>query len=907
MSEEENTKETEESPDIEEVEEEGLTATTEDDTSEEPLETENLEHTNESEEVTEDEEALELETKEDTETIEETEEELETTEAEKAELVEEELDEAMEEQLEVQEELMEEVESEEEDEEPIEAKEELEEDFEIPAVPITEEDSIEEETEEEFEIPGVPLEAEEATKVEEMEEEVTEDEEALELRTEEDEDTFEVTEEKKPKRKKRKAKQALPFLIGLGIGLVVAIVAEIVFSIPAWRTGTSRPDLYFAEMVVILIALMLPGLLTRSIQRGLLGGAIIFAISFALPFLTALAAPGTIILNPLTPLFSSTDFALDAYDVFQSLFSIDFDMASIQKWIWIIDLVIMFILMVIVVTLGSALIKNITFPKKKAKHWVAIPFLSLGLIVFIIIAPISYSSTYGIIQASSAFLAGSSQLSQAYGVFEGNVSDLQTQDAEIQALLNDASYWFNISQANYVGLRNIGVINFAILVSGQYGPLIQTGDQLALATLSFTQVLYPLFSGIFELTDSFNDATNSMANFGQSESLYSLDDYMDDLEPNNVDDLPQLKEDILSAIEGMENAQEALNIVLNSLDTADVAESFDDIEQTLSELDLDSMPDRIANIIDQVRSRISEYKGQVTGFIDFIGYANESLTPTKNILLVAYYTIVGNEYSKVYDFDLAYEAYDNATKVIDEITAIPEYTPDPLLGDIFAVEITEGFNLLLSDIVSLMDPLLDEQKSFAQTYQIVNQLMQVFIDQGNNIALVDYIAFNDIPKAIVSAATTTKSFGFLAEVEAQEFLGNIESGIYGSTYESIAIDMGKILTQDFKPEQFGNFTSDLASATQYFWYGCGNYSVDNFVDARDNLLLADNIMQDVLSSIVSDEMPDYYENYLAVWTQAIRDIYISMDTNDSLPEKADGITEIDGNLTQLQLDIAVQS
>ncbi|MFW9924165.1 MAG: hypothetical protein ACFFDW_12850, partial [Candidatus Thorarchaeota archaeon] len=337
-------------------------------------------------------------------------------------------------------------------------------------VQLDSQEDIEEEIS--MDIPTIPS----TPKFDELETEEQMDTE-VEISTEEvaevqlEEESFEVK-EKKPVKKKKKAKQkkTLPFIIGFGIGLIVAVTAEILFSIPAWNNGTSSPDLYYIEMVIILITLMLPGLLTRSIQRGLIGAVLIFAIAFGLPFLAIPA--GIVILNPLTPLFSSTDFALDAYDIFQSLFNIQFDFSVIQKWIWIIDLIIMFILMVVVVTIASALIKNISFPKKKAKHWVAIPLLSLGLIVFTIFTPIVYSSTYGIIQASTSFLAGSTQLSNAYGIFQGNVLDMETQNLEVEALLLDSAKWFGISELNYQGLRNIGIINLAVLISGQYGPLI---------------------------------------------------------------------------------------------------------------------------------------------------------------------------------------------------------------------------------------------------------------------------------------------------------------------------------------------------------------------------------------------------------------------------------------------------
>ncbi|NHJ03726.1 MAG: hypothetical protein EAX90_02805 [Candidatus Heimdallarchaeota archaeon] len=766
---------------------------------------------------------------------------------------------------------------------PLEVEEE--EEFTIPEVPI--EAEIEED-EEEFAVPEIPLE--------------TESEEEKPIDTEENDELeipeLEAEEETEKIRKPKKKRQKSPALwIGLAIGLGIAIIAEVLFTIPAWLYDTSSPDLFYIELVVILIAMMIPGLVSRSIQKGLLGATIIFVITFGLPFL--MMAFNVVLLNPLTPLFSSTDFALSALDVFSDLFEIPFDVAAIQKWIWVIDLVLMFLLMVIVVTIAAALIKNITLPKKKVGNWIGIPLLSLGLIIFAIFTPIIFSSTYGVIQASTSFLAGTSKLNTAYGLFETDINDPQQLDVEIGPVLTEASYWFNISQRNYQGLRNIGLISFAVLVSGQYGPLIEAGDQLALATLSFTQVLYPLFSGVFTLTNSLNNATDSLAGFGQSGGTSYFTKGLNDIKINDESDIEELKASLIESINGMDRAQESLDKVLIALQEADVSGSFDEVEAILDDLDYDRLPTKLADIILLIKDNLGLFKGQLDGFETLINYTSEALSPTKDLLWIAYYTIVGNDYLKKYNFEVALDAYTNATDIIETIDDIPTFTPGSGLEDIFAITITDNFSVLLEDLLALMDPLLNEQRYFAKTYIEITKMVQIFETSNNDITTVNYV-LNPLP-AILANASQTAIYGALANTELTSFRGHILAGDYGSAFNDIGVSFDKILTDDFKPQEFADYTVFLANSLDYFWKGCEEFKLDHMTDAIGNLTIAsDTLNNNVIAVFNREELPDYFEIYLDAWSTAFNNIKTSMDTEI----RPDAINTIYDILNILQTDIA---
>jgi len=783
---------------------------------------------------------------------------------------------------------MEELETPDDIEEAIEAEETIEEakeeELTVPEIPL------EVEEEEEFTIPEVPIEAE----IEEEKSVDTEEENELEIpELEAEEETEKI---KKPKKKKQKS----PALwIGLAIGLGIAIIAEVLFTIPAWLYDTSSPDLFYIELVVILIAMMIPGLVSRSIQKGLLGATIIFVVTFGLPFL--MMAFNVVLLNPLTPLFSSTDFALSALDVFSDLFEIPFDVAAIQKWIWVIDLVLMFLLMVIVVTIAAALIKNITLPKKKVGNWIGIPLLSLGLIIFAIFTPIIFSSTYGVIQASTSFLAGTSKLNTAYGLFETDINDPQQLDVEIGPVLTEASYWFNISQRNYQGLRNIGLISFAVLVSGQYGPLIEAGDQLALATLSFTQVLYPLFSGVFTLTNSLNNATDSLAGFGQSGGTSYFTKGINDIKINDESDIAELKASLIESINGMDRAQESLDKVLIALQEADVSGSFDEVEAILDDLDYDRLPTKLADIILLIKDNLGLFKGQLDGFETLINYTSEALNPTKDLLWIAYYTIVGNDYLKKYNFEVALEAYDNATEIIETIDDIPTFTPGSGLENIFAITITDNFSVLLEDLLALMDPLLNEQRYFAKTYIEITKMVQIFETSNNDISTVNYDPLLSPLPAILANASQTAIYGALANTELTSFRGHILAGDYGSAFNGIGVSFDKILTDDFKPQEFADYTVFLANSLDYFWKGCEEFKLDNMIDAIGNLTIASDTLQDnVIDVFNREELPDYFEIYLDAWSTAFNNIKTSMET-EIRPDAIDTIYDI---LNILQTDIA---
>ncbi|MBN1327931.1 MAG: hypothetical protein JXA54_00535 [Candidatus Heimdallarchaeota archaeon] len=761
---------------------------------------------------------------------------------------------------------------------------ENDEDLEISEIPTDKEELSEED---ELAIPAVP--EDEKVQLEDSDEYVVEEISAEEADIVDVE--IKALKEKKVKVKKKiKKKRGPAFAFGTLIGLFLALLVIALFSIPLWLGGQGRPDLFYIELVLMFIVMMIPGLATRSVQKGILGAFIIFSISFAVPLILALFGL-SVLLNPLTPIFSSTDFSIDAFNVFRGLFTAldELPIEEIQKWIWIVDLVIMFILTIVTVAIGTWLVKNITKPKKKVKNWIAIPILSIGMIIFVVFTPILFSSTYGIIQASTSFLAGTTNMQQAYYVFEtyGVNPNLQ-QQTWISDNLTNANYWLNISYSNFQGLKNIGFMNFVGIVSERYGILIDAGDQLALATLTLTGVLYPLFGGIYNLTQSLNGATEDMANFGQPSTSPSLmlNDQNTLLTTKSDQDIEELKANIISSIAGMEAAEETLRKVLDQLTEADLTGDFSSIKALLNDLETDLFPEQVGNVIVEITSHLDDISNQLAGFENFITFTTNNIQPTKYILWTTYNSLVGNEYLRDYRFTEAKEAFNQA---INNITLIDLTAPTAGgVAGVFAVDISDDYYTLLSDLVAMMNPLLHEEIEFATTYEKINSIMANFA--ADTISGVDYLE-NTAPLINGSNAET---FGTSAQAELNSFRSNLALNAYGNIFTDIGKSINRTLTKDFKPYEFGVITNYMAQIMDAFVTSCQEYSslTPNFAEASNNIQIANSIMNNDLLPMLTATDPVYLQNYMNNWSIALAKIQLAMDTYNTIGVQPEGLLAI---------------
>jgi len=772
---------------------------------------------------------------------------------------------------------------------PLEAAEELE----IPEVPLEVEAEEPLEIEEELEIPEIPLEVEEEViEVEELDAELEEEEDIVV-----DEEVVEAEEVKpdKPKKKKKKRKKrSRKMFTGIIIGALAAIIIEVAFSVPFWLNGVSRPDLYYIELVLILIAMTLPGLMSRSVLEGLLGGFLVFLIAFVPPLVLSLANVNYI-LNPLTPLFSSVDYSIPAFEAFKGLFPAlaEIDFNSVRNWIWIIDLVLMFILVVLVVVIATALVKSITIKKKKAGHWIGIPLLSIGLIIFAIFTPIIFSSTFGIVQASSAFLGGSAKMQDAYSTIA--TEGMSTQSLQdFKDLMAEANQMMGNASINFQGLRNIGLFNLMTLIPNQYGPFIEAGDQLALATLALTDIIVPLFNGIFELTSSISNATDSMADFGTSTSSMFPDIGFSGITKNDLADVAALKLKIIAAIDGLTDAEVKLSEVQADLASGDFDAAFDGVNAALGEIDISKLPAILRDPISEVIDEIGGFREHITGFTEMLEYTTSSIGPTKKILWTAYNTIEGNENLKYYKFTDAKNAFQQAVNNVTNIS-LDTFTPTANLSGFISNDLAGDYSDLLNDLLGLMDPLLKEELNYAITLEGIDTMIEDFYI-APDLTVIDYVSMY----SPVVDANATAYFGGLAQEKLVLFRDKVNTSAYGPTFTSVGDSLGKILTKDFKPQEFGEITYQTANAISYFLLGCEEYSIQNFINADDNLLLAQGIMNSTVKLLAVDD-PQYLRNYINNWSSTITNIRGLMSDNDIPSQHAAGLaainTEFDGLFT----------
>lgn len=768
--------------------------------------------------------------------------------------------------------------------EEIEVEEEIEvdEELEIPEIPLEVEAEEPLEVEEEFEIPEIPLEVEEEEMIE-AEELDAEPEEDIVV----DEEVVEAEEVKPVKKRKKRKKRSRKMLTGLVVGIIATLVIEVTFSIPFWLNGVSRPDLYYIELVLILVALALPGLFSRSVLEGLLGGFIIFLVAFVPPLVMSLAG-ANYILNPLTPLFSSVDYSIPAFEAFKSLFSAlgEIDFNTVRYWIWIIDLVLMFILVVLVVVIATALVKSITIKKKKVGHWIGIPLLSIGLIIFAIFTPIIFSSTFGIVQASSAFLGGSAKMQEAYVMIE--TEGMTTQSLEdFGGLMAEANQMMGNAQLNFQGLKNIGLFNLMTIIPNQYSPFVEAGDQLALATLALTDIIVPLFNGLFDMTSSLNNATDSMAGFGTSPSMMLGGIGNSGIYKNDLADVADLKLKIIAAIEGLDDAEVALTEVQAELESGDFDEAFAGVTEALDRIDTTKLPGFLSGPISQIVEEIGGYGDHITGFSDLLAYTTNSIGPTKSILWTAFNSIEGNEYLKYYKFTDAKNSFQQAVNNITGIT-LESYIPTPELTGIISADVTGDFSLLLNDLLGLMDPLLNEELNYAKTLEGIDTMILDFYT-APDLTVVDYLSLY----TPTIDANTTATFGYLAQAKLDDFRTNIATDAYGTEFNGAGVNFEDILTKDFKPQEFGEIINHTANAISSFKFGCEEYANQNFLSANDSLILAKGIFaNDVLPLLVGDE-PQYLQNYLHNWSSAITNIQTIMEAYGSDVQHLAGLALID--------------
>ncbi|NHJ86344.1 MAG: hypothetical protein FK734_12845 [Asgard group archaeon] len=317
----------------------------------------------------------------------------------------------------------------------------------------------------------------------------------------------------------------------------------------------------------------------------------------------------------------------------------------------------------------------------------------------------------------------------------------------------------------------------------------------------------------------------------------------------------------------------------------DLSGDFTDIEDLLNTLDIDLFPEQVGIVIDEIKDSLASISDQLDGFEEFITFTSNNIQPTKYILWTTYNSLVGNEYLRDYRFTDAKWMFNQA---INTITLIDLTAPTDIgLTGVFAFDISEDYYALLGDLVDMMTPLLFEEREYATTYEKIDTIMAHFATQ-TDITTVDYIT-NIAP---LVNGSNTEAYGIDAQLELDSFRANLIANAYGNMFTDVGKSINKTLTKDFKPSEFGTITNQMAQIVSFFMVSCQEYSIQNFGEARTNIMNAELIMNSSLILLIDPSDPAYLQNYMNNWSIALSSIRFAMTTYDDIPVFDDGLNAI---------------
>jgi hypothetical protein len=271
-------------------------------------------------------------------------------------------------------------------------------------------------------------------------------------------------------------------------------------------------------------------------------------------------------------------------------------------------------------------------------------------------------------------------------------------------------------------------------------------------------------------------------------------------------------------------------------------------------------------IVQEIYDKLGTIDDQLEGFTEFISFTATNINPTINILWTAYNSIEGNAFMKNYSYSNAKVSFGNAIANLTEALAFDSYTPPEELGGIFSFDITGDFSLLLEDLLYLLDPLLKEEYAYASTYELISEIVNHLntnpIDQE-----LTYTTITPFLSAANQSASDTLGNATIAQSRLDEFRVNITASNYGD-FTSIASSFDSLLTNDFRPIEFGTVTADMAVVYTAYVESMRQYNyLSDDTEATNYLNIAETTI-DAILLLVPVEIIDAY-NYFGSWKTAI--------------------------------------
>jgi hypothetical protein len=638
-----------------------------------------------------------------------------------------------------------------------------------------------------------------------------------------------------PGRPKKKDGSPL-FLIGILIAIGFSAVVMIIFH---FIGAAYNPGLGYIEIVLLLLATTIPGLFVRKVGKGILGGMIIFGLQFFIPLIIFYASGQ----NPAA-FFSPYYFFLNILGLFNKAIvevlgfqnipippeveQIYNQYGSYTSFIWLLDLLIMFGVMLTLVIASSWLGANLFTEKAKSFWtWFVLPFQVIFIIANLTIVPWLMVSTSSFAQIGASLAAGGANIADSAMPLVENSTDFDSLDFDdLLAKMDLADEWFTIAQDNYKGLNDIWYFDLLRAVTGRYSFAVDILNYTLTAGFELIGALKPFAHGLF---DNSNNTGVEVDGF-----YYQFDDFMGIYEElsstfNMTANATKPSETFLSNIEN--------NVTLITDDVEYlIDEYFDEVlehilvaDQVLGQIDpnnlrnvggnayIEDLLNQGADGLESIINVTNDYRLLLPIAIDLVTESPHLIRGMLNMLIGNIRLLMG------YQFDQSQVYLTNATNELSYIDAIFTPTREAELAN---STVALGFFHFFDDLLDLFSSIIGEEGYLSGAMDNTIKALDEFYDDGiNNISLAstDFNNVWDYMDQAIANSTLAISNGLVAN----STLGLINSRSSSQEYAMLsgaASGITSIFNNTFQPAEFAMVIDGMIKsinstfATSYYIY-----------------------------------------------------------------------------------------
>jgi hypothetical protein len=706
------------------------------------------------------------------------------------------------------------------------------------------------------------------------------------------------------------------------IGVLVAVgLSAIVMIIFHFVGAATHPGLAYIEIVLLLLCTTIPGLFIRKVGKGILGGMLVFAVQFFIPLIVfyasgenpaAFFSPYFVILNALGLIKMGFNDLLNFtfLEIPTEVEQMYAQYGKFTSFIWLLDLLIMFAIMIVLVGASSWLCANLFTEKAKTVWtWIFLPFQIGVIITNLIITPWFLLGVSSTTQMVGALAAGGANLAEVGMPLaeNANITDIESIDTEdILAHIERADEWFAIAQSNYRGLDNLLFIRMSRLFAGRYGPIIDVANHTIYAGFELLKAMEPLAHGILDNANNTDVEVDGlvyqfdeiMAVYEEFESMFNAtgngtkpsETQLEDIELDIeliIDDLDYLIENFFhDAAEYVINTNTILQRI-NPQDLRDI-NARADIQQTFNEM---------AGVIENITTIANDYTVLMPFLLDF-------LDNIPHLIRSVLYTLIGNVRLFLgYQFDQCQVYLQDAA---DELVFIDAIFSPARETEVSESETALGLYHFFEDAVDFISPVILEESSLSGTFEYVIVGLDGFVDNstGNcDLLSTDYnTVFNSMNQAI-DFSEDAVAYGAIAGT----LLTTIETRATNDEYAMLsdqAENITGMISDYFLPEPYAQITNNLALAVNSTFGAVQQVALNNSAGVVSQLDLSINYIDDAIAIINAN--PDTPINATTGFFIEFRDAMVDIKSAvESAPPGniAAAIPQIESMIEQLWTEI----